>query len=94
MNEKPLFYQGQRVVFVGVPHGVECPNKIELIEGKSYYIVNPNYPTQYTDRVFIALSGLNEFCYLQTGFIPYDEDQALEDEIKTALNEGLKIKNL
>lgn len=92
--EQPMFYQGQRVVFVGVPSDHEDKDCSPLIEGKSYYVENPNvknlpHPEWGT---YIELSGITWNAYDQRGFIPYDTDQAMENEIHQALKEDLKIK--
>lgn len=89
--EQPMFYQGQRVVCVDAPNRPEngCGDT-ELIEGKSYYIENGSSQIS-NGRIYVAIVGLM-YDYLQTSFVPYDTDKALEDEIFEALKEDLKIK--
>lgn len=89
-----MFYQGQRVVAQKVsPRGFSLNNKCpEIIDGKSYYVSNPNI-YQWEGLVFIAISGIDPYYnYWQGCFIPYDADAKLEEQIFDAMK-GIKIEN-
>lgn len=91
--EKPMFYQGQRVVCVdgGEPVGT-CGTPNPIIEGKSYYISDP-CRKETTKAIYVSLSGFNpNYAWRQDCFVPYDEDQKLEDEIREALNSDIQVK--
>lgn len=85
-----LFYKGQRVVFIGNPKGLEPGEPHGLIDGKSYYVNNPCGQERY-GFVWITLQGFaDDDGFEQRGFIPYDDDLKLENEIHEALK-GQKI---
>ncbi|HEU5289468.1 MAG TPA: hypothetical protein VFU05_02420 [Cyclobacteriaceae bacterium] len=84
--EQPLFYTGQRVVCIdgGEPIGT-CGTRNQIIEGKSYYITDP-CRKETNKAVYVSLSGFNpNFAWRQDCFVPYDEDQKLENEIFESL---------
>lgn len=93
--EQPIFYQGQRVVAqINVPKGyiIDMNNKLP-IDGKSYYISNPNAYKNIEGRIYVTISGFTENdMFWQGCFIPYDADAKLEEEIFEALK-GIKIEN-
>lgn len=91
--EKPMFYQGQRVVCVDrLPCTDGSLTNNPLIEGKSYYVTNPHFPTCYVNKVYIMVSGIWA-AFNQRQFVPYDTDKELENEIHEALK-GVKIENI
>lgn len=90
---KPLFYKGQIVTCVdstgdGFDDGTPWP----LIEGKKYTISNP----EYRNGIKSSCCGVELFnvvgVFDQTRFVPLEDDNKLEDEIKSALNERLLIQ--
>lgn len=79
-----MFYQGQRVVCIQKREIGSKGSRTPLIEGKSYYVANPN---RYRDEttIYIMISGIDKMAFDQNHFVPYDEDKAMEDEIFESL---------
>lgn len=93
--EKPMFYQGQRIVCI---QRFRCfsggDKKNPLIEGKTYIVSNPDSKHPLSKSITVNLVGLPQSQHFrQLQFIPYDTDKELENEIHEALK-GVKIEKL
>lgn len=86
---EPIFYAGQAVICVkcgsGYNHKDECiaPKPNILIEGKKYYIENPD-SSREGDTVFVKVCGIKPEC-AQTLFVPEDFDRYADNELHQAL---------
>lgn len=88
--EQPLFYRGQKVVYIGDTKTRQFPFITQLIEGKAYYVSDPNKDDD-KQGIWITLAGIPEtHLYLQRVFVPYETDLKLDNEIHEALK-GQKI---
>lgn len=90
---QPLFYSGQLVICIDSNGEFDDGSKWDLVEGKSYTVCNPDFKSSLLlpNIVAIKLTGARGV-YDQLRFIPASDDQALEDEIKSALNEDIKVR--
>lgn len=73
------FRIGQRIVCIDSENTGSCT---PLIEGKTYIVAN--------DGIFLC--GIPNSIYWEGRFIPEYFDRQADEEIKSALNESLKVK--